>query len=87
LPYQLCTFKNRVHPDPPVSGGGGCGGEAPHIEPYDRVFMGGSGYQDFKNDPHGKIPCTACHNGVDNTADKNVAHSGDFIKKPTNDAI
>ncbi|MBK7229102.1 MAG: hypothetical protein IPH97_09585 [Ignavibacteriales bacterium] len=77
-----------VHtPDPPVSGGGGCGGEAPHIEPYDRVFMGGSGYQDFKNDPHGKIPCTACHNGVDKTADKNVAHSGDFIKKPTSDAI
>ena len=27
------------------------------------------------------------HNGVDNTSDKTVAHSGDFIKKPTTDAI
>ncbi len=74
-------------PDPPSSGGGGCGGETPHIEPYDRVFMGGSGYEQFKDDVHGKIPCVACHNGVDNTSDKTVAHSGDFIKKPTTDAI
>lgn len=74
-------------PDPPSSGGGGCGGETPHIEPYDRVFMGGSGYADFKSDPHGKIPCTACHNGVDKTSDKAIAHSGDFIKKPSKDAV
>ncbi len=74
-------------PDPPSTGGGGCGGETPHVEPYDRVFMGGSGYADFKSDIHGKIPCTACHNGVDKTADKTVAHSGDFMKKPTSDAI
>ena len=74
-------------PDPPSTGGGGCGGETPHVEPYDRVFMGGSGYADFKSDIHGKIPCTACHNGVDKTADKTVAHSGDFMKKPTADAI
>jgi len=74
-------------PDPPVSGGGGCGGETPHIEPYDRVYMGGSGYADFKSDPHGKIPCTACHNGVDKTDDKTVAHSGNFLKKPSKDAI
>lgn len=80
-------LKEVYTPDPPVSGGGGCGGETPHIEPYDRVFMGGSGYQDFKSDPHGKIPCTACHNGVDDTADKNVAHSGDFLKKPSKDAV
>jgi thiosulfate/3-mercaptopyruvate sulfurtransferase len=73
-------------PDPPSSGGG-CGGETPHIEPYDRVYMGGSGYTNFKSDIHGKIPCTACHNGVDKTADKTVAHSGDFMKKPTTDAI
>ena len=74
-------------PDPPSTGGGGCGGETPHVEPYDRVFMGGSGYADFKSDIHGKIPCTACHNGVDKTADKTVAHSGDFMKKPTSDAV
>ncbi len=78
----------EVHtPDPPSGGGGGCGGEVPHIEPYDRVFMGGSGYEDFKSDIHGKIPCVACHNGVDKTSDKSVAHSGDFIKKPTSDAV
>jgi thiosulfate/3-mercaptopyruvate sulfurtransferase len=80
-------LKSVYTPDPPTTGGGGCGGEAPHIEPYDRVYMGGSGYDDFKSDPHGKIPCTACHNGVDNTADKTVAHSGDFMKKPTSDAV
>jgi len=60
-------LKEVYTPDPPSSGGGGCGGEAPHIEPYDRVFMGGSGYADFKSDVHGKIPCTACHNGVKNS--------------------
>ena len=27
---------------------GGCGGDAPHYEPYDRVFMGGDGYEAFK---------------------------------------
>ncbi|KAB2853094.1 MAG: hypothetical protein PHY57_09600 [Ignavibacterium sp.] len=80
-------LKEVYTPDPPSSGGGGCGGEAPHYEPYDRVFMGGSGYADFKSDPHGKIPCTACHNGVDNTADKNLAHSGDFLVKPSLDAV
>lgn len=73
--------------DPPSSGGGGCGGETPHIEPFDRVFMGGSNYQAFKNDIHGKIPCVGCHNGVDKTSDKNIAHSGDFIKKPSSKPI
>ena len=24
---------------------GGCGGDAPHFEPYDRVFMGGDGFE------------------------------------------
>ena len=80
-------LKEVYTPDPPSTGGGGCGGETPHIEPFDRVFMGGSGYQEFKNSIHGKIPCTACHNGVDNTSDKTVAHSDDFMKKPTSDAI
>ena len=80
-------LKEVYTPDPPSTGGGGCGGETPHIEPFDRVFMGGSGYQEFKNSIHGKIPCTACHNGVDNTSDKILAHSEDFMKKPTSDAI
>lgn len=70
-------------PDPPDPGGGGCGGDAPHIEPYDRVYLGGSGYEAFKNDIHGKMPCVSCHNGVDNTDNKNQAHSGNFISKPS----
>lgn len=70
-------------PDPPSTGGGGCGGDAPHIEPYDRVYLGGDGYTEFKNGMHGKISCISCHNGTDNTSDKEVAHSGDFISKPS----
>jgi hypothetical protein len=76
-----------VHtPDIDEGGGGGCGGETPHIEPYDRVFLGGSGYSSFKKSMHGKLDCTLCHNGVDNTDDKNLAHSGDFIKAPSKKA-
>lgn len=66
---------------------GGCGGDAPHFEPYDRVYMGGAGYQSFKNSAHGKMKCTDCHNGVDNTADKAVAHSGNFLKSPSDSAV
>ena len=76
-----------VHtPDPPDPGGGGCGGETPHIEPYDRVYLGGSSYAAFKDDIHGKMPCVSCHNGVDKTDDKNLAHSGNFISKPSANA-
>lgn len=62
---------------------GGCGGEAPHYEPYDRVFMGGEGFEAYKASSHYAIGCTGCHNGVDNTDDKVVAHSGDFIRHPS----
>ncbi len=62
---------------------GGCGGEAPHYEPYDRVYMGGEGYTEYKKSSHYKIGCTGCHRGTDNTSDKNVAHSGDFIRHPS----
>lgn len=75
-----------VHtPDPPSSGGGGCGGEIPHIQPYDRVFLGGNGFVAFKYGTHGKLSCVSCHNGVDDTADKQLAHSQDFIAKPSHD--
>lgn len=78
------TLKQVYTPDPPDDGAShGCGGEAPHFEPYDRVYLGGSGYQEFKNDIHGKIPCVSCHNGVDNTSDKNTAHSNNFLAKPS----
>ena len=63
---------------------GGCGGEAPHYEPYDRVYLGGSGYTKFKNDfAHGGQKCTFCHGGTDGTHEKELAHSGDFIKYPS----
>jgi hypothetical protein len=63
----------------------GCGGEAPHFEPYDRVYMGGEDYAEFASSTHGKLSCTACHNGVDDTEDKNEAHSADFIKHPSDE--
>ena len=62
---------------------GGCGGEAPHYEPYDRVFMGGEGYAAFKLTSHYQIGCVGCHNGTDNTEDKALAHSGNFIRHPS----
>ncbi len=65
---------------------GGCGGEAPHYEPYDRVYMGGAGYEAYKESGHYELGCVACHNGVDNTADKATAHSGDFLRHPSDKA-
>lgn len=67
-------------------GGGGCGGDVPHIEIYDAVFLGGTGYEKYKKSEHYKLACTACHNGVDKTDDKAVAHSGNFIAKPSQHA-
>ncbi|NOZ48307.1 MAG: hypothetical protein GXO79_16255 [Chlorobi bacterium] len=64
----------------PVSG---CGGTAPYYEPFDRVYMNGDGYDAFKASSHHNISCTGCHNGTDNTSDKNLAHSGDFISHPS----
>ncbi|MDA3954454.1 MAG: hypothetical protein PF485_12470 [Bacteroidales bacterium] len=73
----------EVYSPDTVAPAGGCGGEAPHYEPYDRVYLGGEGYIDFKNSGHYAMGCIACHNGSDNTSDKNVAHSGDFISHPS----
>ena len=85
--YEL--LKQVYTPDPPSTGGAGCGGEAPHYEPYDRVVLSGDGYEEFKNSVHGKLGCVACHNGVENasgdtdTEMKVNAHSGDFIAAPS----
>lgn len=62
---------------------GGCGGEAPHYEPFDRVYMGGEGYETYKSTAHYQLGCTGCHNGIDNVEDKTIAHSGDFISHPS----
>lgn len=77
------VLKEIYTPDPPSTGGHGCGGDAPHYEPYDRVYLSGTGYQEFKDDIHGKLGCVSCHNGTDHTADKELAHSGDFISQPS----
>jgi len=66
-----------------VAPAGGCGGEAPHYEPYDRVHMGGDGYDAFVESGHYEMGCVACHNGVDGTDDKAEAHSGDFVAHPS----
>lgn len=79
--YEL--LKEVYTPDEASTGGGGCGGEAPHYEPYDRVVLEGDGYEDFKNSVHGKLGCISCHNGVENADDKDHAHSGDFIASPS----
>ncbi len=62
---------------------GGCGGEAPHYEPYDRVYMGGDGYEAYKASGHYDIGCVGCHKGTDHTDDKDLAHSGDFVAHPS----
>jgi thiosulfate/3-mercaptopyruvate sulfurtransferase len=62
---------------------GGCGGDAPHYEPYDRVYMGDEGFEAYKSSGHYSIGCTGCHNGTDNVEDKELAHSGDFIRHPS----
>ena len=55
----------QVHtPDPPSTGGGGCGGEAPHYEPYDRVVLRGDGYQDFKNRFSVSLPLRGSASGM-----------------------
>lgn len=63
---------------------GGCGGAAPHFEPYDRVFMDteDDGYKKFKNGYH-NVGCTACHGGIDGTHEKEIAHTGNFIRHPS----
>ncbi len=62
---------------------GGCGGEAPHYEPYDRVYMGGAGFEAYKTSGHYSMGCIACHNGTDKTDNKELAHSGNFISHPS----
>jgi thiosulfate/3-mercaptopyruvate sulfurtransferase len=45
--------------------------------------MGDEGYESFKLGTHGELGCVYCHNGVDGTADKTEAHSGDFLRHPS----
>ena len=72
-----------VHTPDTAAPVGGCGGSAPHYEPYDRVYMGGEGYEAFKTSPHYGVGCTGCHNGNGDTGDKVEAHSGDWTRSPS----
>ncbi len=62
---------------------GGCGGEAPHYEPWERVNMTGDGYAAFKASSHGALSCTSCHGGINGTDQKDIAHSEDFVRHPS----
>jgi len=73
----------KVYSPDTTAPAGGCGGEAPHYEPFDRVYMGGEGYEAYKSSSHYKLGCVSCHNGTDNSADKKVAHSGNFVSHPS----
>jgi thiosulfate/3-mercaptopyruvate sulfurtransferase len=66
-----------------TGGGSSCGGETPHVEPFDRVILGGEGWEEFKKSKHYTLGCVGCHNGVGNTDDKVKAHSGNFLAHPT----
>ncbi len=63
---------------------GGCGGEAPYFEPWKRVYMDpeSSGFKQYKRGFH-DIGCTSCHGGIDGTHEKELAHSGEFVKHPS----
>jgi hypothetical protein len=77
------SWLQQVYTPDTATASAGCGGEAPVYEPYDRVYMGGDGYEAFKASQHYQVGCTGCHNGSDHTADKEKAHSGDFISHPS----
>ncbi len=78
------TYLKEVYTPDTAAAVGGCGGEAPHYEPYDRVYLDPEeGYTEYKASEHYEIGCTGCHNGNNNTDDKNIAHSGDFLKHPS----
>jgi len=73
-----------VHTPDTAAAVGGCGGAAPDIKPYDRVFLDteDDGYKKFRRGYH-NIGCTTCHGGTDGTHEKEIAHTGNFIKHPS----
>jgi len=78
-------LKEIADPDT-SSGGSSCGGETPHIEPWDRVWLEEEGFAEFKKSTHYGLGCKSCHNGNNETADKDLAHGGDFISHPSKNA-
>ena len=78
--YELLVEVHSPDTAPPAAG---CGGDAPHYEPYDRVYMGGDGYDAFVASGHYAVGCVGCHNGDSDATDKDLAHSGEFLKHPS----
>jgi hypothetical protein len=76
-------YLKTVYSPDTTAGGSSCGGETPHYEPYERVHIGGAGWEEFKKSSHYKIGCVGCHGGVGTTADKKVAHGSTFLAHPT----
>ena len=81
--YSL--LKQIASPDT-TAGGGGCGGDAPVIETYDKVYLGGTGFESFQQSSHGKLKCTECHGGNEDATDKTNAHTNNFIAHPSTHA-
>ncbi len=77
------AYLQAVYTPDTAAPAGGCGGDAPHYEPYDRVYMGGEGFKEYKKSAHYAVGCVGCHNGADGTSDKNLAHSGNFVSHPS----
>lgn len=78
--YSL--LKQIASPDTTTSSGG-CGGDAPVIETYDKVYLSGTGFEAFQKSTHGKQGCTFCHGGNAEATEKTAAHQGDFVRHPS----
>ena len=81
------TALQTLHTPDSIIPTGGCSGPPPYVEPYDRVYLEPTGFAQFQASTHGNQDCTTCHGGVDGTSDKAAAHSVDFVKHPSFDAI
>ena len=78
--YDRLVEVHDTNYPPPM---GGCGGSAPFYFPYERVYLGGDGYEAFKASGHYSMNCTDCHNGNGETGDKLEAHSGEWTSTPS----
>ncbi|MDP1675561.1 MAG: hypothetical protein Q8L88_01755 [Bacteroidota bacterium] len=79
---NYALLKQVFSPDT-AAAGSSCGGDTPVIEPYDRVYLTPEGYEAFSKSTHGTKECTWCHGGNASTADKKLAHTGEFIRHPS----
>lgn len=78
--YERLIEVHTPDTNPPV---GGCGGSAPFYETYDRVVMRGDDYEAFRLSTHGKLGCTKCHGGNNDTGDKYEAHDDTWTSTPS----